>query len=211
MTQAQQKQLAALSAIRDLSAQISADELDRMDVLAAEKRSPGLMKQWVAVSQAFRRWWSSGAMLWPQHESVWHRVQRRMRGLIRKGGDSEVAVVKKCSPAAVDRALDRLPPELRVTVLLADIGGVTHHEMADLLRCSLGTVRSRLYRARQWLAQELTADAPYAGERDTGCTCVMWDADLKAPSHIHTRIERCLWPFERRWRGGGRLGRRWPR
>ena len=70
MAQAQQKQLAALFAIRDLMAQMSADELERMDVLAEEKRSPRLMKQWVAVSQAFRRWWSSGAMLWPQHERV---------------------------------------------------------------------------------------------------------------------------------------------
>src|SRR5262245_3799161 len=91
-----------------------------------------------------------------------------------------VDVVKKCSPAAVDRALDRLPPDLRVTVLLADIGGVTHCEMADLLRCSVGAVRSRLSWARRWLARELTADAPDAGERGTGCTCVMWDADLQA-------------------------------
>jgi Sigma-70, region 4 len=103
-----------------------------------------------------------------------------MRVLISKGGDSEADVVKKFSPAAVDRALDRLPPDLRVTVLLADIGGVTHREMADLLRCSLGAVRSRLYWARQWLGRELTADAQYAGERDTGFTCVMWDADLQA-------------------------------
>lgn len=103
-----------------------------------------------------------------------------MRVLISKGGDSEADVVKKFSPAAVDRALDRLPSDLRVTVLLADIGGVSHREMADLLRCSLGAVRSRLYWARKWLGRELTADAQYVGERDTGFTCVMWDADLQA-------------------------------
>ena len=100
--------------------------------------------------------------------------------MIRKGRDAEADMVKQCSPAAVDRALDRLPPDLRVTVLLADIGGVTPREMADLLRCSVGAVRSRLYRARQWLARELMAAAPDAGVWDAGCTCVRWDADLQA-------------------------------
>ena len=180
MAHAPQKRPIALAASGARVAQVAADELDRMNCLAAEKRSPGWMKPWEAVSQAFRRWWSSGARPWPQHESVWHRERRKMRVLLSRGGDAGVDVVKKYSPAAVERALDRLPPDLRVTVLLADIGGVTPREMADLLRCSLGTARSRLYRARQWLAQELTAAVQDTGARDAGCTCVMGDAELQA-------------------------------
>jgi RNA polymerase sigma-70 factor (ECF subfamily) len=59
-------------------------------------------------------------------------------------------VLEKTFLADVDRALQKLSPELRVTVLLADIEGFTYQEMADLLRCPVGTVMSRLHRARRF-------------------------------------------------------------
>ena len=50
--------------------------------------------------------------------------------------------------ATLQRALDRLPVELRETLLLVVVGGLTHQEAADVQDIPLGTVLSRVSRAR---------------------------------------------------------------
>jgi RNA polymerase sigma-70 factor (ECF subfamily) len=60
----------------------------------------------------------------------------------------------------VQAALDRLPEEFRTAVVLADIEGLSYDEVAAALRCPVGTVRSRLHRARQMLREALR---PYLG------------------------------------------------
>jgi RNA polymerase sigma-70 factor (ECF subfamily) len=57
--------------------------------------------------------------------------------------------------ATIQAALDRLPEEFRAAVVLADIEGLSYDEVAHALRCPVGTVRSRLHRARQALREEL--------------------------------------------------------
>jgi RNA polymerase sigma-70 factor, ECF subfamily len=56
-------------------------------------------------------------------------------------------------------ALNRLPRELRETLLLVVVGELTHQEAADLLRIPLGTVLSRVSRARQRLRKSLLSIA----------------------------------------------------
>lgn len=56
---------------------------------------------------------------------------------------------------AIQAALDRLPEEFRAAVVLADIEGLSYDEVAVALRCPVGTVRSRLHRARQMLRAAL--------------------------------------------------------
>ncbi len=53
--------------------------------------------------------------------------------------------------AAVQRAIKRLPDEYRVVVVMRDIQGLSYHEIAALLDTTLGTIKSRLHRARQAL------------------------------------------------------------
>ena len=60
--------------------------------------------------------------------------------------------------AALQRGLDRLPDELRSTLLLVGVGELTHQEAADLLHVPLGTVLSRVSRARQRLREHLLED-----------------------------------------------------
>lgn len=52
-------------------------------------------------------------------------------------------------------ALDDLPPEFRLAVLLADVEGYSYQEIATMMMCPLGTVMSRLSRARQLLRATL--------------------------------------------------------
>jgi RNA polymerase sigma-70 factor (ECF subfamily) len=56
-------------------------------------------------------------------------------------------------------ALARLPPELRDTLLLVVVGELTHQEAADELGVPIGTVLSRVSRARQRLREYLTVEA----------------------------------------------------
>lgn len=57
--------------------------------------------------------------------------------------------------AAMQRALGRLPEELRETLLLVVVGELTHQEAADLQGIPLGTVLSRVSRARARLREYL--------------------------------------------------------
>ena len=54
-------------------------------------------------------------------------------------------------------ALDDLSPEFRMTVLLADVEELTYKEIADIMGCPIGTVMSRLHRARHLLRLTLQA------------------------------------------------------
>ena len=60
------------------------------------------------------------------------------------------------------RALDELPFEFRMTILLADMHDLSYKEIAEVLDCPVGTVMSRLHRARKLLQARLFE---YAGER----------------------------------------------
>ena len=60
----------------------------------------------------------------------------------------------------VQRALDALPPEYRAAVVLCDIEGLSYEEIAVTLGIKLGTVRSRIHRARARLRASLEHRAP---------------------------------------------------
>ncbi|MDC7119958.1 RNA polymerase sigma factor SigE [Cellulomonas fimi] len=60
----------------------------------------------------------------------------------------------------VQRALDELPPEYRAAVVLCDIEGLSYEEIAVTLGIKLGTVRSRIHRARARLRDSLGHRAP---------------------------------------------------
>jgi len=55
----------------------------------------------------------------------------------------------------VQRALDALPPDYRMAIVLADLEGFSYKEIADILEIPIGTVMSRLYRGRKRLEEEL--------------------------------------------------------
>lgn len=53
-------------------------------------------------------------------------------------------------------ALDALPQDYRTAVLMADVDGFSYEEIAELLECPVGTVRSRIHRGRGLLRAHLT-------------------------------------------------------
>ena len=57
--------------------------------------------------------------------------------------------------ATVNRAVDALPEDLRTAITLREIEGLSYEEIANLMNCPIGTVRSRIFRAREAIAAEL--------------------------------------------------------
>lgn len=51
--------------------------------------------------------------------------------------------------------IDTLTPEYRVAIILRDIQGLSYEEIAEQLECSLGTVKSRISRARSFLKEKI--------------------------------------------------------
>ncbi len=55
----------------------------------------------------------------------------------------------------VNRAIEALPAELREAVTLREIEGLSYDEIAEVMNCPIGTVRSRIFRAREAIATQL--------------------------------------------------------
>jgi len=75
----------------------------------------------------------------------------------------EEEVIAKLLREDIDRALDALPDRFRVAIVLVDAQGYSYGEAAELLGVPIGTVRSRLARARSQLQRALWQHAKDAG------------------------------------------------
>ncbi len=61
----------------------------------------------------------------------------------------EAVLASKEIAEAVNAAMDALPEELRMAITLREIEGMSYEEIATALECPIGTVRSRIFRARE--------------------------------------------------------------
>lgn len=55
----------------------------------------------------------------------------------------------------VDEAMNALPEELRTAITLRELEGLSYEEIASIMDCPIGTVRSRIFRAREAIAERL--------------------------------------------------------
>src|SRR5881398_1113587 len=85
-------------------------------------------------------------------ESYERVIQKNAPDLIR---DPESEIFQDMMDEDVKRALDSLPHDYKMVVLLADIEGFSYKEIAEILDCPVGTVMSRLYRGRKMLERTL--------------------------------------------------------
>ena len=57
--------------------------------------------------------------------------------------------------ATVNQAMEELPEDLRTAISLREIEGLSYEEIASIMNCPIGTVRSRIFRAREAIAAKL--------------------------------------------------------
>ncbi len=79
-----------------------------------------------------------------------------MREVVDPTADPEGAVLNARLDINVQRALMDLSVELRAVVVLSDIEGYSYEEIGEMLRVPVGTVKSRLHRARKALQDRLS-------------------------------------------------------
>ncbi len=67
----------------------------------------------------------------------------------------ETVLAAKEIAQAVNQAMQALPEELRQAVTLREIEGLSYEEIAEAMNCPIGTVRSRIFRAREAISQRV--------------------------------------------------------
>lgn len=77
--------------------------------------------------------------------------------------DPETQALTPLVEAEVQRALDALPDEFRLAVVLSDIEELSYKEIAEAMNCPIGTVMSRLHRGRKLLQKTLREHAEAMG------------------------------------------------
>lgn len=71
------------------------------------------------------------------------------------GETPDAVLASKEIAQAVNAAIEALSEDLRQAITLREIEGLSYDEIADMMNCPIGTVRSRIFRAREAIAQRL--------------------------------------------------------
>jgi RNA polymerase sigma-70 factor (ECF subfamily) len=98
-------------------------------------------------------------------------LYRRLGGLeaAAAGRSAEEEVLDLFTEGEIKEAIEALPEQFRLAVLLADVEGFSYKEIADILDIPIGTVMSRLHRGRRALQKtlyEFGRDRGLVGDRD---------------------------------------------
>lgn len=87
------------------------------------------------------------------HDSDDPSLEARIQDVDTPDAVAETGEVKD----AVLRAVEQLPEDLRIAITLREIEGMSYEDIADTMDCPIGTVRSRLFRARDYIEKEIAA------------------------------------------------------
>ncbi len=79
----------------------------------------------------------------------------RVENELSDGETPEALLASKEIAAAVNSAIEALSEDLRQAITLREIEGLSYEEISDVMNCPIGTVRSRIFRAREAIAAKL--------------------------------------------------------
>jgi predicted DNA-binding protein (UPF0251 family) len=83
----------------------------------------------------------------------------RVENELTDGETPEALLASKEIAAAVNAAIEALSDDLRQAITLREIEGLSYEEIAEVMNCPIGTVRSRIFRAREAIAAAAAAAA----------------------------------------------------
>jgi RNA polymerase sigma-70 factor, ECF subfamily len=79
----------------------------------------------------------------------------RVENELTDGETPDAVLASKQVARAVNLAVEALSEDLRQAITLREIEGLSYEEIAEMMNCPIGTVRSRIFRAREAIAQRL--------------------------------------------------------
>ena len=74
---------------------------------------------------------------------------------LKDGSTPERELLRQEIEQTVTRAVDALPDDLRQAITLREVDGLSYEEIAETMNCPIGTVRSRIFRAREAIDEQL--------------------------------------------------------
>ena len=84
---------------------------------------------------------------------------------LRDNNTPERILMSKEIGNTVNAAMSELPEDLRTAIALREIDGLSYEEIAQIMNCPIGTVRSRIFRAREAIATKLRPMMANSGDR----------------------------------------------
>jgi RNA polymerase sigma-70 factor (ECF subfamily) len=82
-------------------------------------------------------------------------VEHELNGQVADAETPEAVLASKEIAEAVNAAMEALPKELGQAIVLREIEGLSYEEIAEALDCPIGTVRSRIFRAREAISARI--------------------------------------------------------
>ena len=74
---------------------------------------------------------------------------------LRQGESPEAALARDELSNVIDEAISQLPEDLRSAVTLREFDGLSYEQIAEIMDCPVGTVRSRIFRAREAIDERI--------------------------------------------------------
>jgi RNA polymerase sigma-70 factor (ECF subfamily) len=74
---------------------------------------------------------------------------------LKEGDTPEGVLLTEEIRSVVERAMEQLPEDLRTAIVLRELEGMSYEEIAEAMDCPVGTVRSRIFRAREAIDRKL--------------------------------------------------------
>jgi len=81
--------------------------------------------------------------------------QYEMHGRLKDGDTPEGVLLSEEIRETVNQAIEALPNDLRTAIMLRELEGMSYEEIASAMECPVGTVRSRIFRAREAIDKRL--------------------------------------------------------
>jgi len=78
-------------------------------------------------------------------------------GRSHQNDEPEALAIRQATKEDIEEAMEKLPSDFRSVLVLADVEGFSYKEIADIMGTPIGTVMSRLFRARKMLREKLMA------------------------------------------------------
>lgn len=105
----------------------------------------------------------------PQEQTVF---DEQVHSSPETSADPESVLLRNADAQAVRKGIEELPAEFREPLVLRELEGLSYREIAAIMEVPMGTVMSRLARARDYLRQRLSGSATPSGGQKEGLNAV---------------------------------------